>query len=139
MPSAIATPADVDDIHTATRQANINRCMFSLSSDHRPRFSIDGPLGGDAVKVSKCLHDLPVDPRHRKPLPCSHPHIRARSAHRANIRRVSTTLENEAVGTLENEATQTDWLGDLSGGLGVGPPVGGGWGSAASGRAGSRD
>src|SRR5215217_4665652 len=82
MPSAIATPADVDDIHTATRQANINRCMFSLSSDHRPRFSIDGPLGGDAVKVSKCLHDLPVDPRHRKPLPCSHPHIRARSAHR---------------------------------------------------------
>src|SRR4029453_16556982 len=50
---------------------------------------------------------------------------------------MSTTLENEAVATLENEATQTDWLGDLSGGLGVGPPAGGGWGSAGSGRAGS--
>src|SRR5829696_2043982 len=61
-----------------------------------------------------------------------------RSGQPLNLR-LSTTLENEAVGTLENEATQTDWLGDLSRGLGVGPPVGGGWGSAASGRAGSRD
>ena len=31
---------------------------------------------------------------------------------------LSTTLENEAIATVENEATQTDWVGDLSGGLG---------------------
>ncbi|MBB2988534.1 hypothetical protein FHW14_003731, partial [Terracoccus luteus] len=31
---------------------------------------------------------------------------------------VSTTLENEAIATVENEATQTDWMGDLSGRLG---------------------
>jgi hypothetical protein len=29
---------------------------------------------------------------------------------------VSTTLENEAVATVENEATHTDWMGDLCGG-----------------------
>jgi hypothetical protein len=32
---------------------------------------------------------------------------------------LSTTLENEAIATVENEATQTDWMGDLGGGLGV--------------------
>lgn len=37
---------------------------------------------------------------------------RARSQHR-----LSTTLENEAIVTVENEATQTDWMGDLYGGL----------------------
>jgi hypothetical protein len=31
---------------------------------------------------------------------------------------VSTTLENQAMATPENEATQTDWMGDLSGRLG---------------------
>ena len=50
-------------------------------------------------------------------------------------RTLSTTLENEAIATLENEATQTDWVGDLSGGLGVDPSAGGGRGAAASGRA----
>jgi hypothetical protein len=27
------------------------------------------------------------------------------------------TLENEAIATVENKATQTDWVGDLSGGF----------------------
>ena len=48
--------------------------------------------------------------------------------------RLSTTLENEAIATVENEATQTDWVGDLGGGLGVDPAAGGGRGSAAAGR-----
>jgi pimeloyl-ACP methyl ester carboxylesterase len=52
---------------------------------------------------------------------------------------VSATLESEAIATLECEATQTDWMGDLSGGLGVDPPACGGRGSAASGRAGLGD
>ena len=52
-------------------------------------------------------------------------------------RAVSTTLENEAIATVENEATQTDWMGDLSGGLGFDPAAGCGRCSAASGRAGS--
>ena len=47
---------------------------------------------------------------------------------------LSTTLENEAIATLENEATQTDWMGDLGGGLGVDPAAGRGWGAAAAGR-----
>ncbi|MGO4663834.1 hypothetical protein AB4Z14_18400, partial [Terrabacter sp. 2TAF16] len=51
-------------------------------------------------------------------------------------KRVSTTLENEAIATVENEATQTDWMGDLSGGLGSDPATGCGWCSAASGRTG---
>jgi len=34
-------------------------------------------------------------------------------------RGVSTAFENEAIATVENEATQTDWMGDLGGGLGV--------------------
>jgi hypothetical protein len=46
---------------------------------------------------------------------------------------VSAPLENEAIGPAENEATQTDWLGDLSGGLGADPAAGGGRGSAAAG------
>jgi hypothetical protein len=50
---------------------------------------------------------------------------------------VWTTLESEAVATLENSATQTDWMGDLGGGLGVDPAAGGGRGSAAAGREGS--
>ena len=50
---------------------------------------------------------------------------------------MSTTLENEAVATVENEATQTDWMGDLGGGLGSGPAAGRGRCAAASGRAGS--
>lgn len=50
---------------------------------------------------------------------------------------VSTTFENEAIATLENEATQTDWMGDLSGRLGSDPAAGCGRCSAASGRAGS--
>ncbi len=37
---------------------------------------------------------------------------------------VSTTPENEAIATGENEATQSDWMGDLSGGLGVGQAAG---------------
>ena len=48
---------------------------------------------------------------------------------------MSTTLENEAVATVENEATQTDWMGDLGGGLGSGPAAGRGRCAAASGRA----
>ncbi|WP_344257499.1 hypothetical protein, partial [Terrabacter carboxydivorans] len=40
---------------------------------------------------------------------------------------VSTTLENEAIATVENEATQTDWMGDLSGGLGSDPAAGRRW------------
>lgn len=32
---------------------------------------------------------------------------------------LSATVENEAIATVENEATQTDWMGDLGGGLGV--------------------
>ena len=47
---------------------------------------------------------------------------------------MSTTLENEAIATVENEATQTDWMGDLCGGLGSNPAAGGGRCSAASGR-----
>lgn len=50
---------------------------------------------------------------------------------------VSTTLENEAITTGENEATQTDWMGDLSGGLGFDPAAGRGRCSAAAGRTGS--
>src|SRR5215216_2014775 len=96
MPPATATPADVDEINMATTQANINRYMSSLSSDHRPRLSSGGSLGGDAVKVSKCLHGLPVDPGHRKPLPCSHPHTRARSTHWANSRRVGRMQSAQA-------------------------------------------
>ena len=49
---------------------------------------------------------------------------------------VSTTLENEAIATLENEATQTDWMGDLCGGLGSDPAAGRGRCSAAPGRTG---
>jgi hypothetical protein len=37
---------------------------------------------------------------------------------------VSAPLENEAIAPGENEATQTDWLGDLSGGLGADPAAG---------------
>lgn len=50
---------------------------------------------------------------------------------------VSTTLENEAIATVENGATQTDWMGDLCGGLGFDSAAGRGRCSAASGRAGS--
>ena len=50
---------------------------------------------------------------------------------------VSTTLEKEAIATVENEATQTDWMGDLSGGLGFDSAAGRGRCSAASGREGS--
>ena len=52
---------------------------------------------------------------------------------------LSTTLENEAIATVENEATQTDWMGDLSGGLGFDPAAGCGRCSAAAGRTGSGD
>jgi DNA-binding GntR family transcriptional regulator len=43
------------------------------------------------------------------------------SRHGSNeeVRPLSTTLENEAIATVENEATQTDWMGDLCGGLGL--------------------
>ena len=47
---------------------------------------------------------------------------------------LSATLENEAIATVENEATQTDWMGDLGGGLGVDPAARRGRGSAAAGR-----
>ncbi len=50
---------------------------------------------------------------------------------------VSMTLENGAIATVENEATQADWMGDLSGGLGIDPQARRGWGSAAAGCAGS--
>src|SRR3954468_21423156 len=50
--------------------------------------------------------------------------------------RLSTTLENEAIATVENEATQTDWMGYLCGGLGFDPAVGGGRCFAAPGRTG---
>jgi hypothetical protein len=46
---------------------------------------------------------------------------------------LSAPLENEAIAPLENEATQTDWLGDLSGRLGADPAAGRGRGSAAAG------
>ena len=49
---------------------------------------------------------------------------------------LSTTLENEAIATVENEATQADWMGDLCGGLGSDPAAGGGRCSAASDRTG---
>src|SRR3954451_22088290 len=51
---------------------------------------------------------------------------------------MSTTLGSEAISTVENEATQTDWMGDLSGGLGSDPAAGRGRCAAASGRAGPR-
>ncbi len=51
--------------------------------------------------------------------------------------RWSTTLENEAIVTGENEAAQTDWMGDLGGGLGLDSAAGRGWCSAAAGRTGS--
>ncbi len=41
---------------------------------------------------------------------------------------------NEAIETVENEATQTDWVGDLGGGLGSDSAASRGWFSAASGR-----
>ena len=34
---------------------------------------------------------------------------------------LSTTLENDALAMLENEATETDWMVDLGAGLGFGP------------------
>jgi hypothetical protein len=37
---------------------------------------------------------------------------------------LSAPLEDEAIAPVENEATQTDWLGDLSGGLGADPAAG---------------
>jgi len=49
---------------------------------------------------------------------------------------MSTTLENEAIATLENEATQTDWMGDHFGRLGVDQEACRGRGSAAAGREG---
>ena len=49
---------------------------------------------------------------------------------------MSATLENEAIATVENEATQTDWMGDLCGGLGSDSATGCGRCSAAPGRAG---
>jgi hypothetical protein len=49
---------------------------------------------------------------------------------------LSATLENEAIATVENEATQTDWMGDLCGGLGSDSATGCGRCSAAPGRAG---
>src|SRR5262245_64417 len=52
---------------------------------------------------------------------------------------LSTTLENEAIATVENEATQTDWMGDLSGGLGSDPAAGGGRCAAAAGGTGPGD
>jgi hypothetical protein len=58
-------------------------------------------------------------------------------APRTGSLRLSTTLENEAKATVENEATQTDWMGDLSGGLGFDPAAGCGRCSAATGRTGS--
>src|SRR3954471_8633881 len=59
-----------------------------------------------------------------------------RSRSRPALTALSTTLENEAIATVENEATQTDWMGDLCGGLGSDPAAGGGRCSAAPGRAG---
>ena len=50
---------------------------------------------------------------------------------------LSTTLENEAIATVEIEATQTDWVGDLCGGLGSDSAAGCGRCAAAAGRAGS--
>jgi hypothetical protein len=43
-----------------------------------------------------------------------------------------STLEDEAIATVENEATQADWMGDLSGGLGVDQAARCGRGSAAT-------
>jgi transcriptional regulator with XRE-family HTH domain len=57
---------------------------------------------------------------------------------RAMPRVVSAPVENEAIVPLENEATQTDWLGDLSGGLGADPAAGRGRGAAAAGRTSAR-
>jgi hypothetical protein len=45
-----------------------------------------------------------------------------------------TLLGNEAIVPGENEASQTDWLGDLCGGLGPDPAAGGGGSSTAAGR-----
>ena len=74
-----------------------------------------------------------------------HPHETAALRHVSGLlgmnvetlRLLSTTVENEAIATVENEATQTDWMGDLSGGLGFDPAAGCGRCSAAAGRAGS--
>jgi hypothetical protein len=41
------------------------------------------------------------------------------------FRVLSATLENEAIATVENEATQEDWMGDFCGGLGFDPALGG--------------
>ena len=46
---------------------------------------------------------------------------------------LSTTFENGAVATLENEATQTDWMGDYFGRLGVDQEACRGRGAAAAG------
>jgi hypothetical protein len=46
------------------------------------------------------------------------------SAMRERRAKLSAPLENEAIVPLENGATQTDWLGDLSGGLGADPAAG---------------
>ena len=74
-----------------------------------------------------------------------HPHETAALRHVSGLlgmnvetlRLLSTTVENEAIATVENEATQTDWMGDLSGGLGFDPAAGCGRCSAAAGRSGS--
>jgi hypothetical protein len=47
---------------------------------------------------------------------------------------LSATLESEAIATVENEAAQTDWVGDLGGGLGVDPAACCGWCSVGAGR-----
>jgi len=47
---------------------------------------------------------------------------------------LSAPVENSAIVQVENETTQTDWLGDLCGGLGADQAAGCGWGSAAAGR-----
>jgi len=47
---------------------------------------------------------------------------------------LSATVENEAIATGENEATQTDWVGDLGGRLGVDQAAGRGRSSEAAGR-----
>ncbi|MBX9719636.1 MAG: transposase [Microbacteriaceae bacterium] len=47
---------------------------------------------------------------------------------------LSATVENEAIATGENEATQTDWVDDLGGRLGIDQAAGRGRSSAATGR-----
>src|SRR5215217_6162231 len=61
--------------------------------------------------------------------------LRVKRTTTSSLAGLSATLENEAIATVENEATHTDWMGDLGGGLGVDQAACRGRSFAAAGRA----